>query len=78
MMKLWTVNWSRAMGGDEMPTDAFCGCAGVFRNPSEARNCLEEEKDRFLKSLDTDFDDEDELEEVKKMLMITDISLNQI
>ena len=70
MMRLWTVTWARALGGDELPTDAFCGCAGVFHSPSAARNCLEEEKDRLIKSFDTDFDDEDELAEVKKHLQI--------
>lgn len=71
MMKLCTVNWARAMGGDDMPTDAFCGCAGVFRSRSEARNKLEQEKDWFIRSLGSDIEDEDDLAEMMNSLRVT-------
>ena len=70
MMKLWTVNWARALGGDDMPTDAFAGCAGVFHSPSAARNKLEDEKDWFIRSLGSDIEDEDDHAEVMKSLQI--------
>mgnify|MGYP003289314994 CR=1 FL=1 len=71
MMKLWTVNWARALGGDDIPTDAFGGCIGVFSSHSEARNKLEQEKELFLLSLCADIEDEDDLAEIKNSLQIT-------
>lgn len=71
MMKLWTVNWGRTMGGDEMPTDTFCGCAGVFHSPSAARNKLEDEKDWFIRSLCSDIVDEEDFAEVMESLQTT-------
>lgn len=59
MEKLWVITWSRAIGGDEIPTDAFGGCSGVFRNFEAARVCFEAEKDYMVGSLRKDFSEDD-------------------
>lgn len=36
-MLIYAVTWSRAIGGDEIPTDCFCGCAGTFTSLARAK-----------------------------------------
>lgn len=71
MRNIYTVSWARALGGDEAPVDAFCGCAGAFTDFKKACECLENEKVKLIEELRDDFKDPDDLEIFEKSLMIT-------
>ena len=71
MKQIYTVAWSRALGGDDMPVDAFCGIAGAFTKYKKACECLEHEKVKLLDELRTDLTDPDDRAVFENSLIIS-------
>jgi hypothetical protein len=61
-MSIFVVTWSRAIGGDEIPTDCFCGCVGTFTSLARAKDCMRQDVASTIQDLRDDFEEQDNLE----------------
>lgn len=61
-MNVFVVTWSRAIGGDEIPTDCFCGCVGTFTSLARAKDCMRQDVASTIQDLRDDFEEQDNLE----------------
>ena len=61
-MLIYVVTWSRAIGGDEIPTDCFCGCVGTFTSLSRAKDCMRQDVASTIQDIRDGFEENEELE----------------
>lgn len=61
-MVIYVVTWSRAIGGDEIPTDCFCGCVGTFTSLSRAKDCMRQDVALTLQDIEDGFEEQDDME----------------
>ena len=61
-MSIFVVTWSRAIGGDEIPTDCFCGCVGTFTSLVRAKDCMRQDVASTIQDLRDSFEEQDDLE----------------
>ena len=61
-MLIYVVTWSRAIGGDEIPTDCFCGCVGTFTSLARAKDCMRQDVALTLQDIEDGFEEQDDLE----------------
>lgn len=61
-MNIFVVTWSRAIGGDEIPTDCFCGCVGTFTSLSRAKDCMRQDVASTILDIKDGFEEQDDLE----------------
>lgn len=61
-MMIYVVTWGRAIGGDEIPTDCFCGCVGTFTSYDRARDCMRQDIDNTLLDIREGFEEQEDLE----------------
>ena len=59
-MVIYVVTWSRAIGGDEIPTDCFCGCVGTFTSLSRAKDCMRQDVDSTILDIKDGFEEQDD------------------
>lgn len=61
-MLIYVVAWSRAIGGDEIPTDCFCGCVGTFTSLARAKDCMRQDVANTILDIKEGFEEQDDLE----------------
>ena len=61
-MIIYVVTWARAIGGDEIPTDCFCGCVGTFTSLSRAKDCMRQDVANTILDIKEGFEEQDDLE----------------
>lgn len=61
-MTIFVVTWARAIGGDEIPTDCFCGCVGTFTSLARAKECMRQDVADTVQEIRDGFKDQDDLE----------------
>lgn len=61
-MIIYVVTWSRAIGGDEIPTDCFCGCVGTFTSLARAKDCMRQDVANTILDIKEGFEEQDDLE----------------
>jgi hypothetical protein len=61
-MVIYVVTWSRAIGGDEIPTDCFCGCVGTFTSLARAKDCMRQDVALTLQDIEDGFEEQDDME----------------
>jgi hypothetical protein len=61
-MLIYVVTWSRAIGGDEIPTDCFCGCVGTFTSLARAKDCMRQDVALTLQDIEDGFEEQDDME----------------
>lgn len=61
-MRIYVVSWARAIGGDEIPTDCFCGCVGTFTSLVRAKDCMKQDIDNTILDIKDGFEEQDDLE----------------
>lgn len=61
-MNVYVVTWSRAIGGDEIPTDCFCGCVGTFTSLLRAKDCMRQDVASTIQDIRDGFEEQDDLE----------------
>lgn len=71
-MSIYVVNWARAIGGDGIPTDAFCGCVGAYTSLPKARDGMLQDIHTMLQDIRDGFEDEDDLIDFEASLKCSD------
>ena len=71
-MSIYVVSWSRALGGDDIPTDAFCGVLGAFTDLSKAKQCMRHDVDAMLEEIRNGFEDDEDLDDFENSLSFSD------
>jgi hypothetical protein len=71
-MKVYVVTWSRAIGGDEIPTDCFCGCVGTFTSLAKAKDCMRQDVDSTILDIKDGFEEQDDLETFESTFRYSD------
>lgn len=61
-MNVYVVTWARALGGDEIPTDCFCGCIGTFTSLSSAKAAMRNDIALVIQDIRDSFEEQDDLE----------------
>lgn len=61
-MTIYVVTWARAIGGDEIPTDCFCGCVGTFTSLERAKDCMRQDVESTILDIKDGFEEQDDLE----------------
>lgn len=61
-MNIFVVTWSRAIGGDEVPTDCFCGCVGTFTSLARAKDCMRQDVANTILDIKEGFEEQEDLE----------------
>lgn len=62
MKTIYVVIWSRAIGGDGIPTDCFCGCVGTFTSLVRAKDCMRQDVASTIQDIRDDFKEQEDLE----------------
>ena len=71
-MSIYVVNWARAIGGDSIPTDAFCGCVGAYTTLTKARESMLQDIHTMLQDIRDGFEDEEDLINFEASLKYSD------
>jgi hypothetical protein len=62
-MNIFVVTWSRAIGGDEVPTDCFCGCVGAYSTLAAAKDSMRHDVALTLHDIEESFEEQDDMEQ---------------
>lgn len=71
-MLIYVVTWSRAIRGDEIPTDCFCGCVGTFKSLARAKDCMRQDIENTILDIKEGFEEQDDLETFESTFRYTD------
>lgn len=71
-MSIYVVNWARAIGGDGIPTDAYCGCVGVYTSLPKARESMLQDIHAMLQDIRDGFEDAEDLIDFEASLKCSD------
>ena len=71
-MLIYVVTWGRAIGGDEIPTDCFCGCVGTFTSLARAKDCMRQDVANTILDIKESFKEQDDLETFESTLIESD------
>jgi hypothetical protein len=71
-MRIYVVVWSRAIGGDEIPTDSFCGCVGTFTSFPAAWEAMKHDIDSMVLEIKDGFEEQEDLELFESSFLFRD------
>lgn len=61
-MSIYVVTWARAIGGDEIPTDCFCGCVGTFTSIARAKDGMRQDVASTIQDIKDSFEEQEDME----------------